>query len=163
MAGFSPCKHCTRIEWNPAEKPGPVDVERVGLFASGSELEPGPGSGSGSGPGNNVGNDEDGMPRYAGYRAELRSLEIGGRGRGLRRRRARAKPGDTYPRCTTTTTNSSPDGNARRENTSKCITYGGERTVPPKYVIISTGDTGIPRPREEFDQNVSRYSLRYAR
>lgn len=30
--------------------------------------------------------------------------------------------------------------------------------VPPKYVIISTGDTGIPRPREEFDQNVSRYS-----
>lgn len=30
--------------------------------------------------------------------------------------------------------------------------------VPPKYVIISTGDTSIPRPREEFDQNVSRYS-----
>ncbi|KAG7204937.1 hypothetical protein KM043_005326 [Ampulex compressa] len=42
------------------------------------------------------------------------------------------------------------------ENTSKCITF--RRTVPPKYVIISSGATGIPRPREEFDQNVSRYS-----
>jgi len=30
----------------------------------------------GTGRGNNVGNDGDGMPRYAGYRAELRSFEI---------------------------------------------------------------------------------------
>lgn len=74
------CKHGTRIEWNPAEKPGPVDVERVGLFAVGS----GAGArtpGSGLGPGNNVGNDEDGMPRYAGYRAELRSFEVGAEAR----------------------------------------------------------------------------------
>ncbi|KZC13212.1 hypothetical protein WN55_05889 [Dufourea novaeangliae] len=71
--GFLACKQSTRIEWNPA--------------ASGSEQEPGPESklGSGSEPGNNVENDEDGMPRYAGYRAELRSLEVGSRGTGIDR------------------------------------------------------------------------------
>lgn len=59
----------TRIDWNPAGKPGPVDVERVGLF----RVRVGAG---GAGRGNNVGNDGDGMPRYAGYRAELRSFEV---------------------------------------------------------------------------------------
>lgn len=59
----------TRIDWNPAGKPGPVDVERVGLF----RVRVGAG---GVGRGNNVGNDGDGMPRYAGYRAELRSFEV---------------------------------------------------------------------------------------
>lgn len=80
MAGSRGCKHGTRIEWNPAEKPGPVDVERVGLFAGGSRAGAGT-PGSGPGPGNNVGNDEDGMPRYAGYRAELRSFEVGAEAR----------------------------------------------------------------------------------
>lgn len=47
---------------------------------------------------------------------------------------------------------------ANRERIRLSVLPPGERTVPPKYVIISTGDTGIPRPREEFDQNVSRYS-----
>ena len=35
-----------------------------------------PGNRAGAGRGNNVGNDGDGMPRYAGYRAELRSFEV---------------------------------------------------------------------------------------
>lgn len=79
VADFRCSKHGTRIGWNLAEKPGPVDVERVGLFAGGSGVGAGT-LGSGPGPGNNVGNDEDGMPRYAGYRAELRSFEVGSRG-----------------------------------------------------------------------------------
>lgn len=93
--GFSPCKQSTRIEWNPAEKPEPVDVERVGLFANGSEQKPG--TGVGPEPGNNVGNDEDGMPRYAGYRAELRSFEVEGRGTDIGAGARASKPGYISP------------------------------------------------------------------
>ncbi|KAF7412653.1 hypothetical protein V1477_018250 [Vespula maculifrons] len=54
----------SRIDWNPAGS-----RERRRRTSGIIPCWPG--------PGNNVGNDEDGMPRYAGYRAELRSFEVG--------------------------------------------------------------------------------------
>lgn len=83
-------------------------------------MDPEAGSGSGSGSwvlglGNNVGNDGDGMPRYAGYRGELRSLELEAGAEGAGGGEHERVKLDTYPPCA---------GERRRENTSKCIIHG---------------------------------------
>nr|XP_012148225.1 PREDICTED: uncharacterized protein LOC105663504 [Megachile rotundata] len=66
---------------------------------------------------------------------------------------------DTYPRAPPPTPHPRTDSNTDRDGEQRpSVLSARASTVPPKYVIISTGDTSIPRPREEFDQNVSRYS-----